>query len=198
MKLKLLSCLFLAAILSGCASVEMVDDTNDDGAAVVGLDYRDFEKAGSQMVQDMLASGTLNHPKGGRYVLMVAVTNDTMQRIDTMQLTKSITDELRNSGKVALTTAVGSTKDQSTYDVRDGLRDNEEFDQARVQKKGTLVAPDLSLYGKILQKNVKMGGGKQQIEYYFMLSLNDLSTGLETWGKQTRIIKRASNASAAW
>lgn len=201
-RLKYLS---LAVIfLAGCASpgaVEMVDTRNDRGEAVVGIDYRDFEKAASDAVQSLLASGAVNNPKGGRYVMMVSrITNDTMQRIDTDQLVKKIRVDLLNSGKVVVTTAVGAggAEDQANFDVREGTRGNEEFDQSRVQRKGTLQAPDLSLSGKILQRNIRMSGGKQQIEYYFQLTMTELASGLAVWENELPIIKRTSGKSAAW
>ena len=196
------------AMLTGCAAgggfgggVEMVDTKNDRGEAVVGIDYRDFDRAASEAVQSLLSSGAVQNPNGGRYVMAVSrIINDTMQRIDTDQLTKKIRVELLNSGKVVVTTAVGANgaEDQMNYAVREGLRDNEEFNQARVQKKGTLQAPDISLSGKILQRNVKMSGGRQQIEYYFQLTLTDLSQGLAIWENELPIIKRASNSSVSW
>jgi len=193
-----------ATLTAGCASsgVEMVDTRNDRGEAVVGIDYRDFEKAAGDAVQSLLASGAVNNPKGGRYVMMVSrITNDTMQRIDTDQLVKKIRIDLLNSGKVVVTTAVaaGGAEDQANFDVRgDGVRGNDEFNQSRVQRKGTLQAPDLSLSGKIIQRNIRMSGGKQQIEYYFQLTMTELASGLAIWENELPIIKRASNASAAW
>ena len=205
MKLSRFAVLAAAAVLTtGCANrgVEMVDTRNDRGAAVVGIDYRDFEKAASDAVQSLLASGAVNNPKGGRYVMMVSrITNDTMQRIDTDQLVKKIRIDLLNSGKVVVTTAVaaGGAEDQANFDVRsEGVRGNDEFDQSRTQRKGTLQAPDLSLSGKIIQRNLRMGGGKQQIEYYFQLTMTELASGLAVWENELPIIKRASNASAAW
>lgn len=198
---------FSSLLMSGCAGlgtgggVEMVDVKNDTGEAVVGIDYRDFDRAASDAVQSLLSSGAVQNPNGGRYVMAVSrIVNDTMQRIDTDQLTKKIRVDLLNSGKVVVTTAVGGNgaEDQMNFTVREGLRDNEEFNQARVQKKGTLQAPDVSLSGKIIQRNIRMSGGRQQIEYYFQLTLTDLSQGLATWENELPIIKRASNASASW
>ncbi|MDQ7067338.1 MAG: hypothetical protein Q9M40_04770 [Sulfurimonas sp.] len=71
------------------------------------------------------------------------------------------------------------------------LRENDEFRNSSVAKKGTLVAPDMSLSGKILQRNINMGNGKQQVEYYFMLTLTDLNNGFATWEGETIIGKRA-------
>lgn len=191
-----------ASVVTGCATgVEMVDTKNDRGDAVVGLDYRDFDRAASDAIQSLLASGAVVHPGGGRFVMMVSdVKNDTMQRIDTSQLTKKMRIDLLNSGRVVVTTAVGANgaEDRANFTVREGLRDNEEFDQSRVQRKGTLQAPDISLSGKILQRNIQMSGRKQQIEYYFQLTLTDLASGLATWENEFPIIKRASSSSAAW
>jgi uncharacterized protein (TIGR02722 family) len=199
-----------ASVTLGCAStggltggqaVEMVDTRNDRAEAVVGIDYRDFEKAASDAVQSMLGAGAVDRPGGGRYILAVSrIINDTMQRIDTDQLIKKIRVDLLNSGKVVVTTAVGANgaEDAMNFQVREGLRGNEEFDQSRVQRKGTLQAPDLSLSGKIMQKNVRMPGGRVQIEYYFQLTLTDLKGGLALWENELPIIKRASGNTVTW
>lgn len=180
---------------------EKVDPRSDRASTTVGLDYRDFEDAASDAVQSMIASGSVNNPAGGRYVLMVSrILNDTMQRIDTDQLIKKIRIELLNSGKVVVTTAVSGSgaEDSASFDVRQDLRGNEEFDQSRVQRKGTMVAPDLSLSGKILQRNLAIDRRKQQVEYYFQLTLTDLDTGLAIWENEYPIIKRTSNRRAGW
>lgn len=133
----------LSAFLAGCVStggVEMVDTRSDRGEAVVGLDYRDFEGAASAAVQGMLSGRALDNPRGGRYVVMISrVTNDTMQRIDTDQLIRKIRIEMLNSGKAVVTTAVGGSgpDDSASYQVRDELRNNREFDQRGVQREGT-------------------------------------------------------------
>lgn len=178
-----------------------IDSRTDRAPTTVGLDYRDFEEAASDAVQSLIASGAVDHPDGGRYVLMVSrIVNDTMQRIDTDQLIKKIRIELLNSRKVVVTTAVSGAgaEDSASYDVRRDLRDNEEFDQSRVQRRGTMVAPDISLSGKILQRNLTVDRRTQQIEYYFQLTLTDLETGLATWENEFPIIKRTTNRRAGW
>ena len=51
------------------------------------LDYRDFDRAASQMVQSLIKSGSLKKEAGGKYVVATGrIVNDTMQRIDTDQL----------------------------------------------------------------------------------------------------------------
>ena len=43
-----------------------------------------------------------------------------------------------------------------------------------------------------------MDDGKQQVEYYFMLSLTEIRTGLAWWEGETIIGKRGSGKSVAW
>ena len=193
---------FLAAgLMSGCVDkTERIDMNNDKGDQVMGLDYRDFDEAASKAIQSMLKSGALDKKNGDRYVLAISrITNDTMQHIDTDQLVKKIRVELLRSGKVVVTTAVSANgaEDAMSMQARE-LRNNDEFNQNTVQKKGTLVAPDLSLSGKILQRNVAMDDGKQQVEYYFMLSLTEIKTGLAWWEGETVIGKRGSGKSVSW
>ncbi len=196
-----LSALLAAGLITGCADkTERIDMNNDKGDQVMGLDYRDFNEAASKAVQSMLQSGALDKKNGDRYVLAISrVTNDTMQHIDTDQLIKKIRVELLRSGKVVVTTAIGANgaEDKMSKQARE-LREDDEFNQNTVQKKGTMVAPDMSLSGKILQRNITMDNGKQQVEYYFMLSLTEIKTGLAWWEGETVIGKRGSGKSVAW
>ena len=196
-----MSALLAAGLMSGCADkTERIDMHNDKGAQVMGLDYRDFDEAASKAIQSMLKSGALDKKSGDRYVLAISrITNDTMQHIDTDQLIKKIRVELLRSGKVVVTTAVGANgaEDKMSKQARE-LRNDDEFNQNTVQKKGTLVAPEMSLSGKILQRNVAMDDGKQQVEYYFMLSLTEIKTGLAWWEGETVIGKRGSGKSVSW
>lgn len=196
----LLATAVTSLLLTACAApTRYIDPAADDGAVAMTLDYRDFERAADSAVQDLLSSGAVNNPSGERYVMAVSrITNDTMQRIDTDQLTKKIRVALLRSGKVVTTTAVGvdGAEDQMNTQARE-LRNNDEFDQSGVQQKGTLQAPDLSLSGKIIQRNHKVED-EQQVEYYFQLSLTDLRSGLATWENETPIIKRGPNDSVAW
>src|SRR3546814_10712565 len=65
----LLSTLALTLALTGCATTTHYVDQKNDKVAVMGLDYKDFENAASEMVNQMLASPLMVHPKasqGGR------------------------------------------------------------------------------------------------------------------------------------
>lgn len=187
-------------LLAACAApTRYIDPAADDGPVTMTMDYRDFERAADAAIQDLLASGAVDHPGGERYVMVVSrIVNDTMQRIDTDQLVKKIRVALLRSGKVMTTTAVGldGAEDEMNQAARE-LRESDEFDQSTVQQKGTLQAPDLSLSGKIIQRNHRVED-EQQVEYYFQLSLTDLRRGLAIWENETPIIKRGSDDAVAW
>lgn len=195
-----LTATFVSLLIAGCAApTRYVDPAADQGAVTLAMDYRDFERAATATVEDMLASGAVDSPSGKRYVMVISrITNDTMQRIDTDQLIKKIRVALLRSGKVVTTTAVGlnGAEDEMTRKARE-LRKSDEFDQSTVEQKGTLQAPDLSLSGKIIQRNHQVAD-EQQVEYYVQLTLTDLTSGLAIWEGETQIIKRGPDDSVAW
>jgi hypothetical protein len=194
----------LALAFAGCTpATKTIDVTNDEGKAVMELDYRDFDKAAVEMVQSMIASGVFKKPDGSRYVVTTAmVLNDTMQRIDTEQLTFKIEQELMNSGMVTMTSAVGGkgAPDQMVHQMRE-LRDSEkadEFKQDTMPGKGQILAPELSISGKILQRNVRYDNNLQQVEYYFQLRVSELASGTTYWQKESLIGKRGSKKVVPW
>ena len=199
---KCLMGLALAALVAGCTTpTTRIDLRNDRGPLVAGLDYRDVQLAANQLIQDLLRSGRLDRGDGQMYVLAVSkVKNDTMQRFDTDILTSYITEELMNSGKVMVTSAMAATADNRD-DLINGARTargNVEFNQATVAKTGQLVAPTHSLYGKVIQREIRMDNGDKQIEYYFQFRLVEIANGLQWWQKQTLVGKRADGTTPTW
>jgi uncharacterized protein (TIGR02722 family) len=200
MKTKLLQILILLTLLNaGCEpKTTSIDTINDEGKPVMGLDYRDFDQAASKLVQSLLASGALKKADNSRYVVATGrVINDTMQRIDTSQLMAKIEIEMLNSGQAVMTSAVGAGTDALVHDARD-LRNSEEFDPDTVAKRKTLIAPELSVSGKILQRNIKYDKNIQQVEYYFQLQLSDVKSGLRLWQGEEIVGKRGSKKSVSW
>jgi len=201
-----LKCLALALpfFLSACAPMQttLIDPRADRSAIGMGLDSRDFDQAASKVVKDMLRSGALDKPQGGRYVAVISrISNDTMQRIDTDQLIKNIRVALLNSGKVVFTTAIVNNargaEDNMSMQVRQ-LRASQEFNQANVAKQGQMIAPELSLSGKFLQNNNRLGDGSQRVDYSFQLTLTDLRTGLAFWEGNEPISKLGPGQTVAW
>ena len=192
--------ILLAVLLfAGCTpKTTYIDHINDEGNPVLQLDYRDFDQAAGKLVQSLISSGALNKGEGGRYVIATGrIVNDTMQSIDTDQLMAKIEIELLASGLAVMTSAVGHGTDELIHDARE-LRDSEEFDSGSVAERGTLIAPELSISGKIKQRNMAYSKNKQQVEYYFQLKLSDVKSGLRFWQGEEFVGKRGSNKSVAW
>jgi PBP1b-binding outer membrane lipoprotein LpoB len=83
------------------------------------------------------------------------------------------------------------------HDARE-LRDSEEFDESTVAERGTLIAPELSIAGKIYQSNVTYDKKQQQVEFYIQLMISDVKTGLRYWQNEVIVGKRGSNKSVSW
>lgn len=130
-------------------------------------------------------------------IAMGNIVNDTTQRFDTDVLTKKIRTTLLNSGKAQIATNF-SGADTNSEKMR-AQRDNAEYDQKTIAQKGTLVAPNMSLSGKMLQRNLKLESGwfssvDTRVEYYLQLTLTDLKTGLSVWEDEQPIIKEGKDA----
>ena len=199
---KCLMGLALVALVAGCRTpTTRVDLRNDLGPQVAGIDYRDVQHAAQDALQTLYRSGRLDRGDGQMYVMTVGrVKNDTMQRFDTDILTSYITEELMNSGKVMVTSAMAAgadNRDQMVNGVR-SVRGNAEFNQGTVVQAGQLVAPTHSVYGKIIQREIRMDNGDKQIEYYFQLRIVELATGLQWWQNQAVIGKRTDATTPTW
>jgi hypothetical protein len=156
------------------------------------------------MVQSMVASGAFKKEGGGRYVVAKGrILNDTMQRIDTDQLMGKVEQEMTRSGLVVMTSAVGAgdaPRDSLVHSVRE-IRDSDhadEFNKDTLQAKGQLIAPELSISGKIIQRNIRYSNDKQQVEYYFQLQMTNLTNGLTFWQNEIVLGKRGDRKLAPW
>ena len=197
--------LALGALLlcAGCLDRTVLVDTENDAEVVAGLDYKDFETAAAEATQAILGSAKLRAatPEGRLYVVSIGkVVDATPLGIDTDLVTARVTEALLNDERF-VTSAVfadsASNRDETISDAR-AVRGNAEFDQSTVQKQGTLKAPDFSLTGKIVARDVKRDNGGHQYEYYFQLRLNDLKTGTVLMSRETRIVKRTGEKGHTW
>lgn len=187
-------------ILCGCGGVQYVDNAESKEYSSLGIDYHDLEKAASDNTKSLLESGYVRSLAGLSKPKVLAISdvlNDTMQHFSTQELTRKITRDMRNSGKFILTMAFagsGGSKDKMLDSVR-GARGDDEVNQYGVPEKGNIIAPELSLSGKIIQRNTKVKS-KQRVDYFFLLTLTDLKSGLVVWDNEVNIIKVGKNTSA--
>lgn len=190
----------LGLALCACGGTRVVDLNDQKEVAamqdVMELEYRDWTKTAETMTQSMLKSGAFRAVKNP-VIAMGPIVNDTQQRFDTDILTKKIRTTLMKSGTVQVATNF-SGEDTTTEKMR-GMRANAEYDQETIAKTGTLVAPNMSLSGKMLQRNLKLDSGwfssvDTRVEYYLQLTLTDLKTGLSVWEDEQPIIKEGTHA----
>lgn len=202
-KYKSISIILATILLTGCSvKTKYLDQKEKESAqyASLGIDSIDFEKAADNAAQSLIQSNALNKPGGKKFVIAMGnITNDTTQMIDTDMLTKRIRVAILNSNKAVFSTAIGAdgASDETTHIVR-SARGNDEFKQSTIAKKGTLLAPELSLSGKILQRRAQIDSRKQVVDYYFQLSLTDISSGVAIWENESKISKVGSNDSVTW
>ena len=187
--------------LCACGGTSVVDLNDDKEVAnmqhVMELEYRDWTNTAEKMTKSMINSGALKQTK--KPVIAIAnIKNDTTQRFDTDVLIKKIRTTLLNSGAAQIATNY-SGEDSTSSNVRANLRGDKEYDQSTIANTGTLIAPNMSLSGKMLQRNLKLESGwfssvDTRVEYYLQLTLTDLKTGLSVWEDEQPIIKEGTHA----
>ena len=192
-------CTLIALTTTACTTQTKVISRAESSEYVAAtLSDNDFESAAKEMLDDML-SNELSQPKadGKPYVMTISdIKNDTMQRIDTADLTDYIKKELRRSGRVKTTDAFGDNKSKNVALSRE-LKDSALVDKSTVKKNNTVKAFDLSLEGRIAQKNSTVGKNKM-IEYIFSLNLIDMSDGTELWSDKKVITKLTDKNTQTW
>ena len=115
--------------------------------------------AALKSIDSLLESGALARTDGRKTVVMVGeVKNSTSTPVNTRILTDKIRQAILKSGKAVTTTAVGAkgAEETATRQVRE-LENDDLFNQATEQKRGTVISPDMSLSGEIVQQKSKVG-----------------------------------------
>ncbi|MCQ2379365.1 MAG: penicillin-binding protein activator LpoB [Victivallaceae bacterium] len=185
----------LAMLVAGCGSAAKRIDTGTQGITTVGaVDARDWQEVSVKAVNSLLESGVLVRADGRKSIVMVnQVKNNTGTNAPTQILTNKMRQALLSSGKALTSTAVGGAgpEDAATRQVRE-LENDDLFNQATVQKRGTVISPDFSLSGEIV-KQQSNSGRTIEAAFYFHVVLTDLSTGLAVWEDTFDVAKQATS-----
>ncbi|MBQ7206998.1 MAG: penicillin-binding protein activator LpoB [Lentisphaeria bacterium] len=181
-----------AALLCGCSTpARRIDPTTQGLTTVRDVNTRDWNDVAARAVNSLIASGALVRPDGRKAIVMInQVKNRTGSRARTQILTNKLRQAMLASGKALTTTAVGGRgpEDNATRQVRE-LENDDLFNQATVQKRGTVISPDLSLSGEIINQSTRAGRTTENT-FYFHVVLTDLATGLATWEDNFEITKQ--------
>ncbi|RDU71208.1 hypothetical protein [Helicobacter brantae] len=146
------------------------------------LSYQEIQNIAKESADDFLKEYT---ERDKATLIVSSFKNDT--NIDDEIFTRALLREIRKSGRYNLVNSVGG--DSMVYDAR-GLRNNEEFNPETTTEKGELVAPDISLSGKIS----KSTNGDEET-YLFLLTLTDIKTGLVIWDRDVILSKNLTTSS---
>lgn len=187
----------LCFVQSGCGSApRRIDPAANQGIITVHeIDFKDWQEAAVKSVTSLNQSHVLARPDGRKTILMIGeLRNKTSNaNLNTRLLTDKIRTEVLRGGKALTTTAVGASgaEDTATRQVRE-LENDDLFNAETVQKRGTVLAPDMSLSGELIQE--KRAAGRTQESYFFIhLVLTDLATGLAVWEDSVEIAKQGKS-----
>ena len=190
-----------ALLLTACGSApKRIDATGNEGiVSIDNVDFKDWQIAAEKGIRSLLESGTLNRNDNRKNIIMISsVKNSTTQHINTRILTDKIRQALLRSGKALTTTAISGTgaDDAASRQVRE-LANDPMFNQNTVQQSGTVIAPDMSLSGEIVQQQNSLGR-REESYFFFHLSLTDLTTGLAVWEDNVEIVKQGKKPLLGW
>lgn len=194
--------------LAACGGTTQVKSTNPlsssakgdvKGFSSFGIVDADIQFAVRETVNDFMSSPNSLKPGNSKWVVQYEeISNDTVIDLNTKILTSKIRNELTNSGRFIFTAATGAERQNTVSEARD-LQDSELFDQSTTATNGTVVAPDLSIFGAIRQQlSVSSDAKQQQSAYYFQFSVLDIGSGLIIFSADTPITKEGSNNNFAW
>ncbi|MBQ9500642.1 MAG: penicillin-binding protein activator LpoB [Lentisphaeria bacterium] len=181
-----------AGILCGCgSSARRIDPSTQGVTTVRDVNTRDWNDVAARAVNSLVASGALVRQDGRKAIVMInEVKNRSGSRARTQILTNKLRQAMLASGKAVTTTAVGGRgpEDNATRQIRE-LENDDLFNQATVQKRGTVISPDLSLSGEIINQATRSGRTRENT-FYFHVVLTDLKTGLAIWEDNFEITKQ--------
>lgn len=188
--------LMLVLMTSCGTTARMIEiGSDEDLTTISSIDPRDWQKAAADSISAMLESGALKRADGRKNVVMISrIRNYTLQHLDSRLLTAKMRQAILASGQAIVTSAIGNSSniDLAVRRIRDKEYDDL-FDQSTVQKRGTVIAPDLSLSGSITQQTTVQGRTEESY-FVFHLVLTDLKTGLALWENNVEIAKQGTHS----
>lgn len=183
-------------IMTGCGtSAHRIDPVTQGVTTVRDVNTRDWQEVSARAVNSLVASGALVRQDGRKSIVMINnIVNSTDRTIKTQLLTNKMRQAMLASGKALVTTAVGANgpEDNATRQVRD-LENDDIFNQATVQKRGTVISPDLSLSGEIIEQNITVGRTTES-SFSFHVVMTDLATGFAVWEDTFDISKQETES----
>lgn len=188
--------LLVLALAHAKKSPQYITDSKDFSS--IGIDRHDIESVVEKVSTKLLESSFVRELQGQKILAIADLHNLTQEDIDVEFLSRKITRTLRKSKKFTLTNAIagsGSSTDSLITDSRKLTKDKR-FNQYTTQEDGTLLAPNYSLSGKIIERR-KSVGDKVRVDYDFLFVLTDLKSGRVVWDDEENIAKAIDKSQVA-
>lgn len=188
--------LLVLALAHAKKSPQYITDSKDFSS--IGIDRHDIESVVEKVSTKLLESSFVRELQGQKILAIADLHNLTQEDIDVEFLSRKITRTLRKSKKFTLTNAIagsGSSTDSLITDSRKLTKDKR-FNQYTTQEDGTLLAPNFSLSGKIIERR-KSVGDKVRVDYDFLFVLTDLKSGRVVWDDEENIAKAIDKSQVA-
>jgi penicillin-binding protein activator len=183
-----------AFVFTGCESsqVRVVDSKGPDSIVTSGINPQDWSNAADQLVASLLTSGALDKAPVQPAILAIdRIINNTTVNVDTDLLIKKIRVALSQTGKVAITNTMGLGERAVV------ASEASEMDEMMTGKKAKVIAPQYTLYGKLIQQRQGINGVTQNT-YSFQMSLVSVKSGLTVWEDEREIAKQSKKSAVGW
>lgn len=191
--------LCIGILLAGCGGAHNASYVKNSSDYVShGIDYHDIEKIIEKNAQSLLNSEYVRGIKGNKLLAISDIINETSEDIDVELVARKLAREIRKSKKFSLTNAIAGSGAKSDKMIKDSrkLTKDSHFNQHSTQEAGTLIAPELSLSGKFIQRSKKINK-ITRIDYMFLLTLSDLKSGRVLWDHEELISKVTDSLSSS-
>lgn len=183
-----------AFLITGCQTAETrtVDASGPQALNTGGINSQDWANAADQLVGSLLSSGALDKSATQPAILAVdRIINNTQLNIDTDLLIKKIRVALTQTGKVVVTNTMGLGERAVV------ASEAAELDEMTTGKKAKVIAPNYTLYGKLIQQTDRLNGVTQNT-YSFQMSLVAVKTGFTVWEDERQIAKQTKKSTLGW
>lgn len=167
--------LLTLALAQAKKSPDYITDSKDFSS--IGIDRHDIEAVVEKTTHKLLESSFIREPQGQKILAIADLRNLTDDDIEVEFLSHKITSILLKIKKFTLANSIIGSG--SSTDIL--LTDSRELTKYTAQEDGTLLAPDLLLSGKIIQRTNSVGN-RVRVDYGFLFVLTDLKSGCVIWG----------------
>lgn len=182
-----LFCLVGLIALSGCAGTSVYTDPSQIDQLTAGISDTDIKMLGSTIVEDLLASGFIEHYEKPVTISLLPITNNTSEFIDTdAMFGQSIMEAIINSGSGVFQFVDRSMIEESIKEAElaaDGL-----ISQSEATRLGRMAGVTLLMNGDLT--SIRTVAGKTDQRYYKLaLKLVDSERNTIVWTSSNDIRK---------